>query len=375
MIMNFLPGVPYVHTSPALAFAEERATGTYRARSTSSSSQRCRSASQDSSRSGAGAGRPRNALTATDERLRQPECSGSSFADSCCSSRSCSGSRFSSSSGSGRCPGSPAQALLGERATPQTIHEIDHQYGLDKPIYVAVLAYLEGDRPAASRHVDHDAAFRCSPRSASASRRRVELAVAAAFFAVSIGIPLGFFAAKRHMTMFDHVSLGDLAARDLDPDLLPRADPQVHLRGAAGLATDGRADLGADQHPAPDELLSPRRAPGRQSRCVLGRDQTSDPAGGRARLDPAGDHHPDHPRSGPRRPERGLHPHGARQGTAAAHRRHATRAAQCAAAGVDDRRAAGGPAAVRGDPHRDGLRLSRESAPGCAMRSATGTTP
>ena len=36
----------------------------------------------------------------------------------------------------------------------------------------------------------------------------VELAVAAAFVAVLIGIPLGFFAAKRHMTMFDHISLG-----------------------------------------------------------------------------------------------------------------------------------------------------------------------
>ena len=33
-------------------------------------------------------------------------------------------------------PGSPAQALLGERATPETIRQINHQYGLDQPIYV-----------------------------------------------------------------------------------------------------------------------------------------------------------------------------------------------------------------------------------------------
>ena len=33
-------------------------------------------------------------------------------------------------------PGSPAQALLGERATPETIAQINHQYGLDQPIYV-----------------------------------------------------------------------------------------------------------------------------------------------------------------------------------------------------------------------------------------------
>ena len=40
-------------------------------------------------------------------------------------------------------PGSPAQALLGERATPQTIRQINHQYGLDQPIYVQYWRYLE----------------------------------------------------------------------------------------------------------------------------------------------------------------------------------------------------------------------------------------
>src|SRR4051812_5403819 len=40
-------------------------------------------------------------------------------------------------------PGSPAQALLGERATPQTTHEINHQYGLARPIYVQYWRYLK----------------------------------------------------------------------------------------------------------------------------------------------------------------------------------------------------------------------------------------
>ena len=40
-------------------------------------------------------------------------------------------------------PGSPAQALLGERATPETIRQINHQYGLDKPIYVQYWSYLK----------------------------------------------------------------------------------------------------------------------------------------------------------------------------------------------------------------------------------------
>jgi len=40
-------------------------------------------------------------------------------------------------------PGSPAQALLGERATPETIKQINHQYGLDKPVYEQYWKYLE----------------------------------------------------------------------------------------------------------------------------------------------------------------------------------------------------------------------------------------
>ena len=33
-------------------------------------------------------------------------------------------------------PGGPAEALLGERATPEAIEQIRDQYGLDKPVYV-----------------------------------------------------------------------------------------------------------------------------------------------------------------------------------------------------------------------------------------------
>ena len=32
-------------------------------------------------------------------------------------------------------PGSPAEALLGERATPEAVAQIKHQYGLDRPVY------------------------------------------------------------------------------------------------------------------------------------------------------------------------------------------------------------------------------------------------
>src|SRR5688572_611659 len=40
-------------------------------------------------------------------------------------------------------PGSPATALLGERATPAAIEALNKQYGLDKPIHEQYLAYLK----------------------------------------------------------------------------------------------------------------------------------------------------------------------------------------------------------------------------------------
>src|SRR5918997_663979 len=40
-------------------------------------------------------------------------------------------------------PAGPAQSLLGERATPQTIREIERQYGLDRPIHIQYWRYLK----------------------------------------------------------------------------------------------------------------------------------------------------------------------------------------------------------------------------------------
>ena len=37
-------------------------------------------------------------------------------------------------------PGGPAQSLLGERATPETVAQIERQYGLDDPVYVQYAA-------------------------------------------------------------------------------------------------------------------------------------------------------------------------------------------------------------------------------------------
>ncbi len=103
-------------------------------------------------------------------------------------------------------PGSPAEALLGERATPANIKQFKHQYGLDRPIYVQYFAWarttLKGDFGYSiedRRKVTNDFAERFPAT--------VELAVSAMLVAILLGIPLGFVAAKRYGSWLDHTSL------------------------------------------------------------------------------------------------------------------------------------------------------------------------
>ena len=99
-----------------------------------------------------------------------------------------------------------------------------------------------------------------------------------------------------------------LAARDLDPDLRPRPDAPVHLRRPAQVP----AGVGSDRPAAPRRAgheLRPHRFPADgQHRGVRRRAEAPDPAGDRARLDPARDHLPDHPGVRPRCQQRGLRP-------------------------------------------------------------------
>ena len=104
-------------------------------------------------------------------------------------------------------PGSPAYALLGDRATPESVAEINRQYGLDKPIHVQYWRYMKnlitdrslGESSRTRRPVTEEIKQRFPAT--------IELAVAAMIFATLFGIPLGFIAAKRYGTAVDHASL------------------------------------------------------------------------------------------------------------------------------------------------------------------------
>jgi peptide/nickel transport system permease protein len=103
-------------------------------------------------------------------------------------------------------PGSPATALLGERATPEAVAAIREQYGLDKPIYEQYWKYVQqvgtGDFGVSvtTRRTVVDEFKDRFPAT-------MELAIAAMLFSILVGVPLGFIAAKRYGSWLDHTSL------------------------------------------------------------------------------------------------------------------------------------------------------------------------
>jgi peptide/nickel transport system permease protein len=103
-------------------------------------------------------------------------------------------------------PGNPASALLGERATPELVKQYKERYGLDRPLPLQYVDYLK-----VTFHGDLGTSITTRRTVASEIQRRfpatVELAFAAMIFAVGIGLPLGFFAAKHYGGVFDNLSL------------------------------------------------------------------------------------------------------------------------------------------------------------------------
>jgi peptide/nickel transport system permease protein len=104
-------------------------------------------------------------------------------------------------------PGSPAEALLGERATPALVQSYREKYGLNKPLWQQYATYVK------TTAVDRDLGVSVASHREVWSEIRqkfpatVELSVAAMIFAVVFGIPLGFLAAKRYGQVFDQLTL------------------------------------------------------------------------------------------------------------------------------------------------------------------------
>jgi peptide/nickel transport system permease protein len=92
-------------------------------------------------------------------------------------------------------PGDPAEAILGQHATPELIKQIRETLGLDQPLYVQYLDYL-----GRLLHGDFGASI-IDGRSVADSflvrfPATIELTIGALIFAVGLGIPLGRLAAR-----------------------------------------------------------------------------------------------------------------------------------------------------------------------------------
>jgi peptide/nickel transport system permease protein len=104
-------------------------------------------------------------------------------------------------------PGGPAEALLGERLTPESRAQIEEQYGLDDPVFVQYWRYLK------TTVVDRDLGTSITTRRPVVEELEqrfpatIELAMAAMLFAVVFGIPLGYVAAKKYGSSIDQASL------------------------------------------------------------------------------------------------------------------------------------------------------------------------
>jgi peptide/nickel transport system permease protein len=147
-------------------------------------------------------------------------------------------------------PGGPTEALLGERATPASVAQIRHQLGLDKPVYKQYWAYV---RTTASGNLGISISSR-RPVTTEIRERfpaTIELAFAAMIFALSLGIPLGFYAAKRHGSAFDHASLvGSLIGISIPIFFLAIILKYIFSVRLGWLPSIGRQDVLIDaQHP------------------------------------------------------------------------------------------------------------------------------
>lgn len=139
-------------------------------------------------------------------------------------------------------PGGPAAALANDTTTPEQFAEINRSLGLDRPVYIQYLEFLnravhlnfgnslQTNRPVVDEMLDR---FPAS----------IELGVSAMIFAVVIGIPLGYVAARHYGSKLDHVSvLGSLLGITIPVFFLAYLLKYVFAVKLGWLPTTGRLD-------------------------------------------------------------------------------------------------------------------------------------
>ncbi|SFD86828.1 peptide/nickel transport system permease protein [Actinopolyspora alba] len=105
-------------------------------------------------------------------------------------------------------PGGPVSALLGERATEESRARLVQQLGLDQPLYVQYWKFVQraitGDFGVSTGVQPGTPAMEVFLQRMPAT---LELSVLALLLAVAVGIPLGYFAARRQGGWLDNLSI------------------------------------------------------------------------------------------------------------------------------------------------------------------------
>ena len=100
-------------------------------------------------------------------------------------------------------PGDPAELRLGNRATPERVDRLREQLGLDDPLPIRYMRFignaLKGDLGESYVFQGKTVTSLIGPRLLVS----VQLNIAASIVALSVGLPLGFYAAKRQGTKTD----------------------------------------------------------------------------------------------------------------------------------------------------------------------------
>jgi len=103
-------------------------------------------------------------------------------------------------------PGDPCRAVLGERATDKVCNEFMHRHGLDRPIAVQFVVYMDE-----IVHGNFGVSFRYSETVGQLLVERlpttIELTFSALILSIIIGIPLGIISAVRHNSWVDVLTM------------------------------------------------------------------------------------------------------------------------------------------------------------------------
>ena len=103
-------------------------------------------------------------------------------------------------------PGDPAEMMLGERASEQSLRQVREELGLDKPLYVQYGRFM-------SRLVRGDLgrAFKTNEKITTEIAERfpatIELSIAAMIIATVFGMTAGIISATRQYSIFDYTSM------------------------------------------------------------------------------------------------------------------------------------------------------------------------